>query len=50
MQWFMNAIYLFYFIFLLTSIPVGGEHLASSLAMLPLEKMVLYALYKWLVP
>lgn len=34
----------------LTSVPVGGEHLASSLATLPLEKMVLCALYKWLVP
>jgi len=34
----------------LTPIPVGGERLASSLATLPLEKMVLYALYKWLVP
>lgn len=43
-------IYLFYFICLLMSIPVGGEHLASSLATLPLENMVLYAFYKWLVP
>jgi hypothetical protein len=34
----------------LTSVPMGVECLASSLGMLPLEKMVLYALYKWLVP
>lgn len=34
----------------LTSVPVGGERLASSLVMLPLKKMVQSALYKWLVP
>jgi len=35
---------------ILISVPVGGERLAWSLAMLLLEKMVLYTLNKWLVP